>query len=125
MTAEEFTKMLADMATGWTCRDYDRVAANFAETLVYTDGVNYGFGDRASLLAFFRDDGGLPQSCRFHNIFFDESRQMGCAEYTYSGSFTYHGTVWIGLGDDKIVEWREYQYRAGVSWEEFWKTKDR
>ena len=57
MIAEEFAKMLAEMAIGWTCRDYDRVAANFAETLVYSDGVNYGFGDRASLLAFFRDDG--------------------------------------------------------------------
>ncbi len=124
MTAEEFARMLNELATGWTCRDYDRVVANFAEKLFYSDGVDYRFDDRASLLTFFSDDD-LPQSCSFHNIVFDESRQMGCAEYTYSGSFTYHGTVWIGLGDEKIVEWREYQYRAGVSWEEFWKTKDR
>lgn len=121
MTGEEFSRMLGRMATGWTGRDYRGVAANFADELLYTDGLNYSFCDRASLLAFFQDDEGEPQSCRFQNIIFDESRQIGCAEYTYSGSFTYHGTVWVVLGDDSITEWREYQYRTDVSWEELWK----
>ncbi len=121
MTSEEVRKILSHMASGWTCRDYESVTANFADALFYSDGVNYRIHDKTSLLGFFRDDDGLPQACEFHNIIFDESRQIGCAEYTYSGNFTYHGTVWIVFDGDKIVEWREYQYRAGMTWKEFWK----
>lgn len=121
MTSNEFSSMLEEMARGWSTRDYKNVAAKFAGKLFYSDGLNYTFRDNASLLRFFEDDDAKPQSCKFHNAIFDESRQLGCAEYTYKGTHIYHGTVWIKFDDNKIIDWREYQYRTNEDRTEFWK----
>lgn len=109
------------LADGWTTRDYNSVAGHFAEELFYSDPVNYTFRDSASLLEFFRNDDDMPQSCTFHDFVFDEQRQIGVAEYTYEGTFRYHGTVWIALKNDKIASWREYQHKSEKDWEEFWR----
>jgi hypothetical protein len=115
--------MLLEMARGWTGGDYSNVVAKFAEAFYYSDSLNYSFYDRESLLRFFEDDEGMPQSCAFHAVVFDENRQIGCAEYTYKGSFLYHGTVWIDIENDKIARWREYQHRSDKSREEFWNNE--
>ena len=120
MTTSDFYELLRSLANGWTNRDYSAVAARFADEVFYSDPLNYTIRDRDSLLAFFEDDEGKPQSCTFHDHVFDETRQVGVAEYTYEGSFLYHGTVWIVLKDDKIVRWREYQHRTDRDWKEFW-----
>lgn len=120
MTTSDFYELLRTLANSWTNRDYSAVAALFAVDVFYSDSLNYTIRDRDSLLAFFEDDDGEPQSCLFHNLVFDETRQVGVAEYTYEGSFLYHGTVWIELKDDKIIRWREYQHRTDKDWSEFW-----
>lgn len=121
MRETEFRSMLDRLAAGWTERAYEAVAAHFADGVYYSDAVNYAFRDRESLLRFFRDDEDREQSCVFHDAIFDEGRQVGAAEYTYSGSYRYHGTVWIKLVNDKIASWREYQHKSEKDWEEFWK----
>ncbi len=121
MKTDGFNTMLDRLADGWTERCYKSVADHFADNLFYSDSLNYTFRGNSSLLEFFEDDDGERQSCKFHNAIFDESRQLGCAEYTYKGSFIYHGSVWIRIVDDKIAEWREYQHRSEKTWEVFWK----
>src|SRR5688572_23477441 len=106
MTSEDFDQLLSELENGWTNRDYTSVAGRFAEDVFYSDAQNYTIRDRGPLLAFFADDGGKPQFCVFHAHLFDETRQVGVAEYTYEGSFRYHGTVWIELRNDKIASWR-------------------
>ena len=49
MTVWEFEELLARLAKGWSARDYDAVAENFAENLYYSDPLNYVFRDRQSL----------------------------------------------------------------------------
>ena len=44
---------------------------------------------------------------------------MGAAEYTYTGTNTYHGAVVIRLWDDLIANWREYQVRSDLDWAAF------
>jgi hypothetical protein len=44
---------------------------------------------------------------------------MGAGEYTYRGANTYHGVVVIRLRDDLIANWREYQHRSDLAWEDF------
>src|SRR5687767_4621840 len=102
MDRDRFTAVLERLAEGWTKLDYESVAECFADTLYYADPLNYRFYDNASLLAFFRNDSGDPQSCTFHNSIFDDETQTGVAEYTYEGSFIYHGTVWIKFENDNI-----------------------
>ena len=120
MRKEEFSNLLNRLAADWTNRDYHAVIEHFAKDVYYSDPLNYAFRDAASLLEFFRDDDGKPQNCTFHDVVFDEDRRIGAAEYTYEGTFRYHGTVWIELSDDKIARWREYQHRSERDWEEFW-----
>jgi hypothetical protein len=121
MNAVDFEEMLRSLANGWTNRDYESVSGHFAADVFYSDSLNYTLTDRGQLLAFFRDDDGKTQSCVFHDQVFDESHQVGSAEYTYEGTFRYHGTVWIELKDDKIESWREYQHRSDKDWQTFWK----
>ena len=121
MTSSDFDELLTALAKGWTNRDYTLVAACFANDVYYSDPKNYTIRDRTSLLEFFEDDDGNPQSCTFHNRVFDRARQFDVAEYTYEGTFRYHGTVWIELKDDKISSWREYQHRSEKDWNQFWK----
>lgn len=121
MTQSEYRSMLDTLASGWEKGEYERVASHFSEHAFYSDAFTYKFRDRASLLAFFQDDGGDPQSCVFHESVFDEERQIGVAEFTYRGQYLYHGTVWITIDDDKIVSWREYQHTSEKTREELWK----
>jgi len=121
MTTSEFDELLRKLAIGWTNREYSSVAERFAEDVFYSDPWNYTIRNRDALFAFFADDEGKPQSCTFHNHLFDEARQVGAAEYTYEGTFRYHGTVWIELRNDLIVSWREYQHRSDKDWKEMWK----
>ena len=120
MNKSGFTSMLKLLADGWTDREYVLVANQFTEDVFYSDPRNYTFRDRDSLLAFFEDDDGLPQSCTFHNSVFDEERQLGVAEFTYVGTYRYLGTAWIELRGDKIASWREYQHISDKDWNEFW-----
>ena len=120
MNNGEFASMLRLLADGWTDREYTLVASHFTDDVFYCDPRNYTFHDRASLLEFFKDDDGRPQSCEFHDSIFDEDRQIGVAEFTYVGTYTYHGTVWIQLDGDKIASWREYQHISDRSYSEFW-----
>ncbi|HQZ96474.1 MAG TPA: hypothetical protein PLP21_09155 [Pyrinomonadaceae bacterium] len=120
-----FAELLDQLARSWSSKSYEEVASRFTERLYYSDAINYSFFDRESLLDFFRDDGGHEQSCVFHDHVFDVGRQIGVAEYTYSGHYIYHGTVWIELEGDMISVWREYQHRADTSYESFWKLDER
>ena len=121
MNQTEFRSLLTLLADGWTHREYESVASRFAEDVFYSDPNNYTFRDRESLLEFFENDDGRPQFCEFHNSSWDDERQLGVAEFTYVGTFCYHGTAWIEIKNGKIATWREYQHISNKSWEEFWK----
>jgi hypothetical protein len=122
MNADNFRVMLDSMAAAWTARDYEKVVSFVTDDLFYSDSLTYSFSTREELLVFFRDDGGFAQDCRFHNVIFDQSQQLGAAEYTYQGHFTYYGTVWIALESDLIKSWREYQHTSDKNWSDFWKS---
>lgn len=119
MTTSEFRTMLQGLADGWQRRDYAKVVSFFAEDVRYADPLRYSFENRQDLRAFFENDEGLEQSTVWHNVIFDEERQVGVAEYTYDGTWCYHGTVWIRVQDDLITHWREYQHTDPREWEDF------
>jgi hypothetical protein len=121
MNAEEFGRMLKSLADRWVQADYSAVISRFADGIKYVDPLRYRFSGREELLEFFNDES-EPETCTFHQYVFDEKRQVGAAEYSYSGSQAYHGTVWITLLNDKIIEWREYQHTTDKSLNDFWKT---
>lgn len=125
MTKTGFIEMLGTMADGWTARRYESVAAYFAARIFYSDSQNYCLQTNYDLLQFFNDDDNLPQKCVFHQAVFDETTQTGAAEYTYEGHYLYHGTVWVKIEDEKIVEWREYQQTSDKNWREYWQKEEK
>jgi len=114
--------MLDAMASGWINREYQAVADRFADDVFYSDSLHYAFFNKGDLLRFFEDED-LPENCVFHQAVFDEEVQLGAAEYTYEGTYRYHGTGWIKLENDKIASWREYQHISDLGRKEFWKQK--
>lgn len=119
LTAAEFRALMADLAHGWTTRQYARAAARFAPDVAYADPVRYRLQGRVELRAFFEKDDGLPQSCAWHTLLFDAATQVGMAEYTYIGTQQYHGVVVLRLADGLITHWREYQHTDEREWTEF------
>jgi hypothetical protein len=112
--------MLGELASAWREREYDRALAFFSENVFYADVNNYRFTSKKDLREFFTSEA-QDEDCTFHGWLFDEGMQSGVAEYTYSGTNQYHGTVWIELSDEKIARWREYQYASRRPWADFWK----
>jgi len=120
MTCQEFEALLQALARGWSEKDYDKVASFYAEDVLYRDPIRYSFTSRTELLeTFFRGEQ-ADESTVWHNVLFDEERQLGAAEYSYQGKHRYHGTVWVQLRGDRIASWREYQHTSDLEWEEFW-----
>ncbi|HYN22088.1 MAG TPA: nuclear transport factor 2 family protein [Thermoanaerobaculia bacterium] len=119
MTRDEFEAMLQALAQGWAEKAYEKVASYYAEDLRYIDPLRYRFSSRTELLSFFSKEE-AEESTVWHNILFDEERQLGAAEYTYEGKHRYHGTVLVKLRDGKITHWREYQHTSELEWEDFW-----
>lgn len=56
---------------------------------------------------------------------FDEVEQTGAAEYTYTGSYTYHGLVLVRVRDGLVSEWREYQHTSVQPSDAFVRGADR
>jgi hypothetical protein len=119
MTREDFRLMLDALAHAWSEKDYERAASFFADRVAYADPLRYTLDGREQLLQFFRDDGGYEQHTTWHQIVFDELRQLGAVEYTYVGTYRYHGVVMVKTHDGLITHWREYQHTSDRNYEEF------
>lgn len=119
MTKDGFTKLLYSLADAWAKRDYEVAISFFANDVRYADPLRYSMGSKDELQKFFQEDEGYTQSTVWHTILFDEQQQVGAAEYTYSGTHRYHGTVLVKVEGDQISRWREYQHIDGREWDEF------
>jgi len=119
MKTHEFISMLQALADAWTRRDYGRAASFFSENVQYADPLRYRLASRDQLLAFFSADDGQPQTTHWHNILFDEAHQIGAAEYSYTGTHTYHGVTMIRIESNQITQWREYQHTTVRPWPDF------
>ena len=60
-----------------------------------------------------------PMSMTWHHLAFDEASQVGFGEYTFQLGQRYHGIVIVKLSAGLISNWREYQYKSALSWQEF------
>jgi SnoaL-like domain len=119
MKRNEFGNMLQSLADAWTRRDYESAASFFTENIEYVDPLRYSFRSRGELRTFFESDEDKPQITMWHTIVFDEEQQIGMAEYTYEGTYRYHGVTIVRLAGDKICKWQEYQHIDSRDWVEY------
>jgi hypothetical protein len=121
MTVETFAARLHELADAWARRDYARAAGMFASEVVYVDPLRYRLDSRTALRTFFENDDGLPQRTWWRTIIYDPEQRTGCAEYSYTGTHAYHGTVLIRVDRDGLFDrWREYQHVVDVDWHDWW-----
>lgn len=119
MTSSDFIALLDTLALGWQRRDYPAVASHFSADVQYGDPLRYHLASRPALEAFFSDDGDQEQHMTWHLMLFDESQQLGAAEYTYEGTHRYHGVALVRVDGGLITHWREYQHTDPRSWQDF------
>jgi len=120
MTRGEFSAALEALARAWQARDYERAASYFAEDVQYIDPLRYHHRSRSEVLRFYQDDQGHPQRTVWRTILFDEALQLGAAEYSYEGTYRYHGVALVEVRDGQITSWREYQHISQLGWESLW-----
>jgi len=115
-----FRRLLETIARAWNEGDTHAVLACFTDDTLYTEPPHtQHYEGRDELYEFFGAEDPPPMSMAWHTVVFDEAFQMGAAEYTFTGTNTYHRVVVIRLRDDLIANWREYQHRSDLDWEAF------
>jgi ketosteroid isomerase-like protein len=122
MTTSEFRDLLEKIAAAWKRGDARAAADCFAEDAVYSEPPDRQlYQGRVQLYEFFGGNQSPPQpmSMTWHHVVFDEERLIGAGEYTFQGQNRYHGAVLIRIVNGKIANWREYQYRSDLTWDEF------
>jgi hypothetical protein len=120
MDGSAFRQLLETIAGAWNEGDTTTALACFTDDARYTEPPNtQHYEGRQELFAYFGGDDPPPMRMAWHTILFDGDRQMGAAEYTYTGTNTYHGVAVIRLRDDLIANWREYQVRSDLDWNAF------
>jgi ketosteroid isomerase-like protein len=110
------------VADGWNEGNARKAADCFSEDAVYVEPPDKQlYHGRAELYAFFGDEAGtdLPMKMNWHHLAFNEQEQVGFGEYTFQLNNRYHGIVVVKLESGLIKQWREYQYRSELPWEEF------
>ena len=117
-----FTEVLTNIAKGWNEGNAAFAAQYFADSAVYEEPPGKQlYKGRKEIFEFFGGEDGFdkPMKMEWHNLAFNEEKQIGFGEYTFSMNNQYHGIVIMKFENGKIVKWREYQYKSKLSWDEF------
>ena len=122
LTSVEFRSLMQTVADGWNEGNARKAANCFTEDAIYTEPPNKQFYRGGESLYGFFGGGEEPapsMSMVWHHLLFDEQEQIGVGEYTYQGMNRYHGLVIVKVTSGKVSNWREYQYKSDLSWDEF------
>lgn len=118
----EFKRLLQAVADSWNKGDARRAADCFTEDAIYIEPPDKQvYVGRKALFEFFGGNQKPPpkMSMIWHHLAFDEDEQIGFGEYTFQGNNRYHGIVIIRIVNGKIGNWREYQYKSELEWQQF------
>lgn len=121
VTTPQFESLMNTVAAAWNEGDARKAADCYTEDALYTEPPDRQvYRGREALHEFFRGVKPAPPTrMAWHHLAFDAQRQIGFGEYTFHGNSRYHGIVVVRLRDGKISNWREYQYKSDLPWEEF------
>jgi ketosteroid isomerase-like protein len=117
-----FRELMNRLADGWSRQDTEQALSCFTENAVYMEPPNIQFYEGHIQLRPYFAALKPGTFMRFHNLWFDESRQVGAGEYSFGESAATtadHGVVVVELRDGRIAFWREYQQKGPVSFDRF------
>ena len=116
-----FRDLMNRLADAWSRQDVEQALSCFTADATYMEPPDIqlyeGHGQLRPYFAALKPGTFM----RFHNLWFDESRQIGAGEYSFGMSTNHadHGVVVVELREGRIAFWREYQQKGPVSFEQF------
>ena len=119
---KNFSEIVTNIAKGWNEGNAAFASQYFDDNVVYEEPPrNQLYKGRKEIFEFFGGDRGfnIPMKMKWHNLAFNEEKQIGFGEYTFSMNSQYHGVVIMKFENGKIMKWREYQYKSPLSWDDF------
>jgi SnoaL-like domain len=122
LDGKSFAEIATNIAKAWNKGDAGFASQYFDENAVYEEPPrNQLYKGRKQIFEFFGGDAGFekPMKMEWHNLAFNEEKQIGFGEYTFAMNNQYHGIVIMKFEKGKIVKWREYQYKSQLSWDDF------
>lgn len=117
LNSQAFYALMEQLARAWSQQDTDSALACFSQDAVYMEPPDIQIYQGQEQLRPYFAALSPGTFMRFHNLWFDEAKQVGAGEYSFgsAGKATAdHGIVVVELRDGKIAFWREYQ-RKGPS----------
>jgi len=119
---QEYRVLMEEVARAWSQQDTESALRCFAGDAVYFEPPDIQFyKGQDQLRAYFAAL--TPDTFMvFHNLWFDESKQVGAGEFSFgvkAKSTADHGVVIAEIRDGKIASWREYQRKGPSPFEEF------
>ena len=122
LSQQEFVRLLQQLADGWNRGNAEQAASCFTDDALYTEPPDKQYyAGRDALYQFFGGANGRAGEMHmvWHHIIFDETKQLGAGEFTFTYGETVHGVTMIKVRDGLISNWREYWYASELPWEDF------
>ncbi|HET6822292.1 MAG TPA: nuclear transport factor 2 family protein [Anaerolineales bacterium] len=124
LTQTEFAQLLHRLSDSWNNGNARQASMCFTEDALYTEPPDKQcYSGRDALFQFFGGESGRAgeMNMTWHHIIFDEEKQIGAGEFTFTYGNTVHGVTMIKVMGGLISNWREYWYASPLSWDEFTK----
>lgn len=122
LNMQEFTALMERLAKAWSDQDTDAALDCFQWDAMYTEPpdiqIYQGHDQLRPYFAALKPGTFM----RFHNLWFDEAKQIGAGEYSFGmqdAATADHGVVIVEIRDGKIAVWREYQRKGPASFQDF------
>ncbi|MBI4062533.1 nuclear transport factor 2 family protein [Candidatus Gottesmanbacteria bacterium] len=126
MKINEFEKLMQTVADGWNSYDPKKSVSCFTTDVVYMEPPDKQLViGKDNLFKYF--DNPKPMKLTWHNLMFDEDKQVGAGEFTFTmeGRQGNHGLVVVEIKDGKINFWREYYKISDLDFKDFISTKNK
>ena len=110
------------LADGWSRQNTEQALSCFSEDAIYMEPPEIQFFEGHDQLRPYFAALKPGTFMRFHNLWFDESRQVGAGEYSFGeagDAQVDHGVVVVELRDGRIAFWREYQQKGPAAFDRF------
>jgi ketosteroid isomerase-like protein len=122
LDTQGFQALMEQLAHAWNQQDTESALACFTPDATYIEPPDIQFYDGHEQLRPYFAALKPGTFMRFHNLWFDESKQVGAGEYSFgmAGKGTAdHGVVIVELRDGRIAFWREYQRKGPSVFQDF------
>jgi hypothetical protein len=122
LNEKSFVEIATNIAKGWNEGNAAFASQYFDDSAVYEEPPKKQlYKGWKEIFEFFGGDTGfeIPMKMEWHNLAFNEEKQIGFGEYTFAMNNQYHGIVVMKFENGKIVRWREYQYKSTQEWDDF------